>query len=169
MSRSGLHRSSLPSRNSPARSRASEGWSAFAPSALRRDANHTLARSSASREGLRKGGVEPPRPFGHRILSPARLPVPPLSRETSKHFSLPRRQAADSLPLAVSCWLLPATRYPRPASCTDFGQSAKGISPCSVGIVSFRDDDCHWQVSEREAGSGKQEAVSYSRGGSSTL
>ena len=30
--------------------------------------------------GMRKGGVEPPRPFGHRILSPARLPVPPLSR-----------------------------------------------------------------------------------------
>src|SRR4051812_8251170 len=30
---------------------------------------------------VRKGGVEPPRPFGHRILSPARLPVPPLSRE----------------------------------------------------------------------------------------
>ncbi len=30
-------------------------------------------------EGVRKGGVEPPRPFGHRILSPARLPVPPLS------------------------------------------------------------------------------------------
>src|SRR5687768_18408141 len=29
---------------------------------------------------MRKGGVEPPRPFGHRILSPARLPVPPLSR-----------------------------------------------------------------------------------------
>ena len=28
---------------------------------------------------VRKGGVEPPRPFGHRILSPARLPVPPLS------------------------------------------------------------------------------------------
>ena|SRR5437016_4424300 len=28
--------------------------------------------------GLRKGGVEPPRPCGHRILSPARLPVPPL-------------------------------------------------------------------------------------------
>src|SRR5438132_12518989 len=32
-------------------------------------------------EGVRKGGVEPPKPFGYRILSPARLPVPPLSRE----------------------------------------------------------------------------------------
>src|SRR5712691_9836334 len=31
------------------------------------------------REALvRKEGVEPPRPCGHRILSPARLPVPPL-------------------------------------------------------------------------------------------
>src|SRR5438876_5125458 len=28
---------------------------------------------------VRKGGVEPPKPFGYRILSPARLPVPPLS------------------------------------------------------------------------------------------
>ena len=29
---------------------------------------------------VRKGGLEPPRPLGHRILSPARLPIPPLSR-----------------------------------------------------------------------------------------
>ncbi len=29
---------------------------------------------------MREGGFEPPRPFGHRILSPARLPVPALSR-----------------------------------------------------------------------------------------
>jgi hypothetical protein len=31
---------------------------------------------------VRKEGVEPPRPFGHRILSPARLPVPPLPRNS---------------------------------------------------------------------------------------
>src|SRR5438874_6766523 len=30
---------------------------------------------------VRKGGVEPPRPRGHRILSPARLPIPPLPHE----------------------------------------------------------------------------------------
>src|SRR5205823_2390498 len=30
---------------------------------------------------VRKGGVEPPRPCGHRILSPARLPIPPLPHE----------------------------------------------------------------------------------------
>src|SRR5207248_10744483 len=30
---------------------------------------------------VRKGGVEPPRPRGHRILSPARLPIPPLPQE----------------------------------------------------------------------------------------
>ena len=29
-----------------------------------------------------KVGLEPTRPFGHRILSPARLPVPPLRRQT---------------------------------------------------------------------------------------
>src|SRR3954468_22294881 len=35
-------------------------------------------------EGVRKGGVEPPKPFGYRILSPARLPVPPLSHGWSR-------------------------------------------------------------------------------------
>ena len=30
--------------------------------------------------GVRKGGLEPPRVLPHRILNPARLPVPPLSR-----------------------------------------------------------------------------------------
>ena len=29
-------------------------------------------------EMVRKEGLEPPRPFGHKILSLARLPVPPL-------------------------------------------------------------------------------------------
>src|SRR5579862_8688164 len=32
---------------------------------------------------MRKEGFEPPRPLSHRILSPARLPVPPLPRETT--------------------------------------------------------------------------------------
>jgi hypothetical protein len=30
---------------------------------------------------VRKEGFEPPRPFGHKILSLARLPVPPLPHE----------------------------------------------------------------------------------------
>ena len=29
---------------------------------------------------MRKGGLEPPQPSGYRLLRPARLPVPPLSR-----------------------------------------------------------------------------------------
>src|SRR5947207_9267559 len=33
---------------------------------------------------VRKGGLEPPRPLGHWILSPARLPIPPLSRLQKK-------------------------------------------------------------------------------------
>src|SRR5439155_12379233 len=42
---------------------------------------HSEARArKQAGEGVRKGGVEPPKPFGYRILSPARLPVPPLSR-----------------------------------------------------------------------------------------
>src|SRR5713226_6152222 len=40
----------------------------------------TLAQGkiSLSEIFMRKEGVEPPRPFGHKILSLARLPVPPL-------------------------------------------------------------------------------------------
>ncbi len=42
-----------------------------------------MLRSLAGREEkceilVRKEGFEPPRPFGHKILSLARLPVPPL-------------------------------------------------------------------------------------------
>src|SRR5271156_6606611 len=29
-----------------------------------------------------EGGLEPPHPFGHRNLNPARLPIPPLARMT---------------------------------------------------------------------------------------
>ena len=32
---------------------------------------------------VRKEGFEPPRPFGHKILSLARLPVPPLPQVDS--------------------------------------------------------------------------------------
>lgn len=39
----------------------------------------TLVGSSSSKELLvREGGLEPPHPFGHRNLNPARLPIPPL-------------------------------------------------------------------------------------------
>src|SRR5579872_6046822 len=37
---------------------------------------------------VRKEGVEPPRPRGHRILSPARLPVPPLPHGPPKDSTL---------------------------------------------------------------------------------
>ena len=29
---------------------------------------------------VREGGLEPPHPYGHRNLNPARLPIPPLAR-----------------------------------------------------------------------------------------
>src|SRR6266704_4207233 len=35
------------------------------------------------RKMVRKEGFEPPRPFGHKILSLARLPVPPLPHRNS--------------------------------------------------------------------------------------
>src|SRR5690349_2719519 len=39
---------------------------------------------------VRKGGLEPPRPLGHWILSPARLPIPPLS-----HADIVKQVAED--------------------------------------------------------------------------
>ena len=33
-----------------------------------------------------EGGLEPPHPFGHRNLNPARLPIPPLARATSRGY-----------------------------------------------------------------------------------
>jgi hypothetical protein len=35
-----------------------------------------------------EGGLEPPHPFGHRNLNPARLPIPPLARVTGQQYSL---------------------------------------------------------------------------------
>ena len=32
-------------------------------------------------------GLEPTRPCGHRILSPARLPIPPLRRAEPQHYT----------------------------------------------------------------------------------
>lgn len=38
---------------------------------------------------VRKEGFEPPRPFGHKILSLARLPVPPLPQVVLLFYRLP--------------------------------------------------------------------------------
>ena len=63
---------------------------------------------------MRKGGLEPPRVLPHRILNPARLPIPPLSRKVSEvltqppvllsipEVAAPRIQTGvEALPLAV--------------------------------------------------------------------
>ena len=39
-------------------------------------------------DGVREGGVEPPRPFGHTDLNRARLPIPPLARRGRAQTSL---------------------------------------------------------------------------------
>ena len=49
--------------------------------------------ASDSRRLVRTGGVEPPRPFGHRILSPVRLPVPPRSPVRARETQ-PRARAS---------------------------------------------------------------------------
>src|SRR5204862_6274851 len=57
---------------------------------------------------VRKGGLEPPWPFGHRILSPARLPVPPLSRPSTSLRTRPERPRGARASTAVR--MRPSTR-----------------------------------------------------------
>ena len=45
---------------------------------------------------VRKEGVEPPRPHGHRILSPARLPIPPLPHRNPNNSTLKPYVGADA-------------------------------------------------------------------------
>jgi hypothetical protein len=69
--------------------RADDAVDSLSPSRCRKPNFATLARPDYSGAGLstgrgrssvvREGGVEPPRAFAHWILSPARLPVSPLS------------------------------------------------------------------------------------------
>jgi hypothetical protein len=76
---------------------------------------------------VRKGGLEPPRPFGHRILSPARLPVPPLSRSpgSTPKRSTDRREEHGGRPATPAASVsLPeppraadGARRPRPRPC----------------------------------------------------
>src|ERR1700722_8237251 len=49
-----------------------------------------LPPSSASRlrTSVGEGGLEPPHPFGHRNLNPARLPIPPLARATVRGYPM---------------------------------------------------------------------------------
>ena len=67
--------------------------------AMSRACTPELPLASRASEGVRKGGVEPPRPFGHRILSPARLPVPPLSPERIlRDLRVPRPGVGTAVP-----------------------------------------------------------------------
>ena len=51
------------------------------PRVRRRSLRHIAAgENRRTSEMVGEGGVEPPRPFGHRNLNPARLPIPPLAR-----------------------------------------------------------------------------------------
>ena len=87
-------------------------WWGFAPHPTRalagppspaprpRGAHVRALPSSPDADGLhvvRKGGFEPPQPFGYRILNPARLPVPPLSHgPPCLHETLGKARPANS-------------------------------------------------------------------------
>src|SRR6478609_4667581 len=47
--------------------------------------SRTIGGRIKSRAAMPKGGIEPPRPRGRRILSPVRLPVPPLRPDRDRN------------------------------------------------------------------------------------
>ena len=77
-------------------------WVAFEWAVKRYRAPHPAAQGQRGNLGLRaqpvpaeirrpclfvgEGGLEPPHPFGHRNLNPARLPIPPLARATARGY-----------------------------------------------------------------------------------
>src|SRR6266403_236578 len=62
-------------------------------------------KPSSSERLVRKEGFEPPRPFGHKILSLARLPVPPLPQWSFYSTSLATRAPPGfcALPKSSPC------------------------------------------------------------------
>ena len=65
-----------------------ERWfSALTTKKLQRSAHRSVKELATDSDQhfylVGEGGLEPPRPFGHRNLNPARLPIPPLARATS--------------------------------------------------------------------------------------
>lgn len=54
---------------------------------------------------VRKEGFEPPRPFGHRILSPARLPIPPLPHRRCSDYNKSEIVTPTlTIDLLLGCW-----------------------------------------------------------------
>ena len=69
---------------------------------------------------VRKGGLEPPRPFGHRILNPARLPIPPLSRGRAARVRNVRAARRRE----------PGPRFRLPQRCSRSGRPSPPIVAC---------------------------------------
>ena len=78
---------------------------------------------------VRKGGLEPPRPFGHWILSPARLPIPPLSRGVTATVACTTRIAAGHGGYGSQA-STPATRMKDGRSRPGWIVRSRGAEPC---------------------------------------
>jgi hypothetical protein len=65
---------------------------------MRIDGISVRKRGNEQGDLVRERGLEPPRPFGHKILSLARLPVPPLpQRGQHIHYT------GDVIAVAILC------------------------------------------------------------------
>src|SRR5579859_1993261 len=63
-------------------------------------------------------GLEPPQPFGHRYLKPARLPIPPSGQAGDWIMGGGRRCQCRSPPVGL-CYIGPGV--------------TRGLSPCAIG------------------------------------
>jgi hypothetical protein len=60
-------------------------WKDFADEGFDAGAQ-TIHWHLSEQQSVGEGGLEPPHPFGHRNLNPARLPIPPLARATGRGY-----------------------------------------------------------------------------------
>src|SRR5438093_5109675 len=93
-----------------------------------------MARAPTMRRYLvREGGVEPPRAFAHWILSPARLPVSPLSRRPDYRMRavLPYSTAATDVTRGLPVMPLDHERRPSTGAVISASGSPRRATSCS--------------------------------------
>ncbi len=90
------------------------------PGGSRPPLSHAVRPRARTMQLVRKGGLEPPQVLPHRLLRPARLPVPPLSREREDSGRRHRGQPARAGALLAS---LPTTMIAMEKELRAFGRA----------------------------------------------
>lgn len=85
-------------------SQTQRGNRALPQSRTGRAARTRSCRTPVRRAWVRPRGIEPPRPRGHRLLKPARLPVPPRAHESPQQVSNLPPAAYEAAALPDELW-----------------------------------------------------------------